>query len=370
MQQRAFNQPWLKWALYIGLWTLIGLAFAGQAYLARAETGSPITWRFAVGRNLIDWYILALLSVPALLLAGHIPIERADWKRRLTIHIAASIVFSLSWMMIRAFVVTKLELTEGAAPVDFSTAFTHALVATFFFNILIYWVVISVSHTLRFYRRDRERELRTAELEARLTQARLMALQMQLNPHFLFNTLHAISSLMHKNVDAADRMLIRLGDLLRYALESTDAQEVTLRQELDFLERYIEIERTRFGERLNVNKDIAAEALDVLMPNLLLQPIIENAIQHGVEPHSRPGRIDLSARRLGESLELEVRDNGNGLPAGAAPEEGIGLSNSRARLQQLYGAASRFELKNAPGGGLAVTIRIPWRTALVTGGRT
>jgi two-component system, LytTR family, sensor kinase len=363
MPKKLLTRAGVPWLLYFAIWTLIGLAFAGQAYLTRAESGNPITWRFAVGRNLIDWYIFAVLSLPVLWLAGRIPVEFVDWRRRVTIHVVASIVFSMVWMLLRALLVTTLELTEGQAPLEFGTAFKHALVATFFFNVLIYWVIISVTHTVRLYRRDRERQVRTAELETRLTQARLQALQMQLNPHFLFNTLHAISSLMHKDVEAADRMLIRLGDLLRYALESTEEHEVALRQELDFLDRYIEIEKTRFGERLMVQKQIAPDTYEALLPNLLLQPIIENAIQHGIEPHARVGKIELSAVRVDDGLQIEVRDNGGGLPAEDQFEEGIGLSNSRARLQQLYGGRARFELNNAPAGGLAVRIVVPWRTA-------
>jgi two-component system, LytTR family, sensor kinase len=363
MPKTLLSRAWVQWLLYFAIWTSIGLAFAGQAYLTRAESGLPITWRFALGRNLIDWYIFAILSLPVLWLARRIPVEFADWKRRLTIHLVASIVFSMLWMVLRASLVTTLELAEGQAPLEFWTAFKHALVATFFFNVLIYWVIISVTHAVHLYRRDRQRDVRTAELETRLTQARLQALQMQLNPHFLFNTLHAISSLMHKDVEAADRMLIRLGDLLRYALESTDEHEVALRQELDFLDRYLEIEKTRFGERLAVQKQIAPDTYDALLPNLLLQPIIENAIQHGIEPHARVGRIELSASRVDDCLQIEVRDNGAGLARDAQLEEGIGLSNSRARLQQLYGSRARFELNNAPSGGLAVTIAVPWRTA-------
>jgi two-component system, LytTR family, sensor kinase len=355
-QRSLIKQFWLRWLAYFAIWTLIGVAFAGQLYLTRAETGNPVTWRFALNRNLMDWYIFAILALPVLWLARRIPLELVDWKRRLTIHIVASILFSVLWMVLRAFL---LQLTEGRG---FWTAFTFALAATFFFNVLIYWVIISVTQTLRFYQRDQEREVRTAELEKRLAEARLQALQMQLNPHFLFNTLHAISALMHKDVEAADRMLIRLGDLLRYALESTEEQEVPLQQEIDFLDRYIEIEQTRFGDRLSVQKQIAPETLNALLPNLLLQPIIENAIQHGIEPHARPGRIELKSARVGNALQLEVRDNGNGLPGGVSPDEGIGLSNSRARLQQLYGKQSRFDLKNASDGGLVVTIVVPWRT--------
>ena len=186
---------------------------------------------------------------------------------------------------------------------------------------------------------------------------------MQLNPHFLFNTLNTISSLMHKDVEAADRMLARLSDLLRYALESTDAQEVPLRQELDFLGGYLEIQQARFGERLTVDREIDPVTLDARVPNLLLQPMVENAIQHGIAPHARPGRIVLRARRHDGRLDLEVEDNGGGLPAGESLVEGVGISNTRARLQQLYGADHRFLLDKAPGGGLLVKILIPWNEA-------
>jgi LytS/YehU family sensor histidine kinase len=185
---------------------------------------------------------------------------------------------------------------------------------------------------------------------------------MQLNPHFLFNTLHAISALMHQDVEAADRMIARLSDLLRYALESTEEQEVTLEQEFQFLDRYLEIEQTRFRERLQVIKKVSPETLQARLPNLILQPLIENAIQHGIEPHARQGVIEISTRREEAQLVVQVRDNGDGLPPGRTFKEGVGLSNSRARLQQLYPEAHRFEFSN--DGGLVVTLAMPWRTQI------
>jgi sensor histidine kinase YesM len=216
---------------------------------------------------------------------------------------------------------------------------------------------------MEYYRRFHERELRASELEKRLAEARLQALQMQLNPHFLFNTLHAISSLMHRDIDAADRMIVRLSDLLRSALENVGIQEVQLREELAFLDSYLEIEQTRFGDRLTLRREIDPETLDALVPNLVLQPLMENAIRHGIEPRAQPGLIGLRARRENGMLHLQVFDNGNGIAAPQTFEEGIGLSNTRARLQQLYGNAQRLELANSPQGGLVVSVRIPWRTA-------
>jgi two-component system, LytTR family, sensor kinase len=361
MLDRVFKRPWLKWLMALALWTMIGIAFAGQLYLSRSNIGFPVTWAFAMSRALADWYVFALLSIPAFWLARRFHIARVGWYRNLLVHLGASALFSLAWMFLRAWM--EEWLTRGSSdPTTFSAAFSHALMATFSFNLLIYWVIVSVSHAIGYYRKFHERELRTSELEKRLAQAKLQALQMQLNPHFLFNTLHAISSLMHQDVEAADRMIAHLSDLLRSALENVATQEVQLRQELAFLDSYLEIERTRFGERLTLRKEIDPATLDGLVPNLLLQPLMENAIQHGIEPHARPGIIELRACREHGMLHLQVRDNGSGIQTAQALQEGIGLSNTRARLQQLYGDAHRLTLANGPDGGLEVTVRIPWRT--------
>jgi two-component system LytT family sensor kinase len=353
------QNPWLKWFLIFLSWTAIGLAFGGQLYLTQSKIGHPITWQFAAQRALADWYVFALLSLPGLWLARRFRLERLSWPRNALVHLGASVSFSLLWMVLRA-AIEQVQSRGTSAPASFAAAFKHALVATFFFNLLIYWVIISVSHAFDYYRRFHERELRTVELEKHLAQAKLQALQMQLNPHFLFNTLHAIAALMHKNVETADRMITRLSDLLRLALENTATQEVPLQQELDFLDRYLEIEQTRFGERLRVRREIAADTLQARVPNLILQPLVENAIRHGVEPNSKPGEIVLRACSENGTLRLEVEDNGIGFPAGSSPSEGVGLSNTRARLQQLYGAAHRFEFSRATNGGLIVRVQIPF----------
>ncbi len=188
---------------------------------------------------------------------------------------------------------------------------------------------------------------------------------MQLHPHFLFNTLHSISALVHKDPDAADRMIARLGDFLRLTLDTAATQEVPLRQELNFLNCYLEIERIRFHDRLTTRLHVEPQTLSCRVPNLILQPIVENAIRHGIGPRSAPGRIEISAKRDHGSLRIEVRDNGPGLPAISKPNgrarEGVGLANTRERLAQLYGGSHRLELKNAPDGGLVVTLEIPAR---------
>jgi signal transduction histidine kinase len=343
---------------------VLGFAFAGQLYLSRSKIGDPVTWIFALSRALADWYTFMLLSLPVLWLAQRFQFERGRWQQAFSIHLIGSAIFSIAWMALRA-VVEQWQTRGEMHPIPFAAAFGRALVATFFFNLLVYWGIVIVRHAFAYYWKFHEREVHTAELETRLTQARLQALQMQLNPHFLFNTLNAIASLMHKDVEAADRMITQLSDLLRYTLESTEAHEVPLRQEVDFLDRYLEIQQARFGDRLTVRREIAAETLDALVPNLLLQPLVENALNHGIAPHARPGQIVLRTARQNDRLQLEVQDTGAGLPTNRV-SEGVGLANTRARLLQLYGSAQRLELLNVSEGGLLVRVTMPFR-AEVTG---
>lgn len=344
-----------KWILGLLFWTLLGLSFASQFYISSAKAGLEVTWKQAVSYALGDWYVFALLSIPVSLLARRFRFEAGKWSRSLAVHALGSAAFSLAYMVLRAGLGC---LQSGAT---FSDAFKPLLVKTWHFNLLIYWVIVAVSQAFDYYRKYRERELHASELEKHLVQAKLQALQMQLNPHFLFNTLHSVSALMHKDVEAADRMIMRLSDLLRAALDSVDTQEVSLRKELQLLQLYLGIEQIRFGDRLSVKMDVAADTLEAQVPNFILQPLVENAIRHGIEPRARPGRIELHARRLADALALEVCDNGDGIPATKPAREGVGLSNTRARLRELYGEAHRFELRSGPDGGLRVEMTIPYR---------
>jgi len=229
-------------------------------------------------------------------------------------------------------------------------------------GVLIYGLFVAVYYAIDNYRRFRERELRSAQLEAQLARAELQLLGMRLHPHLLFNTIHSISALMHRDVEAADRMMGALGDLLRAVLRSAEAQEVSLAEELRLLGRYVDVMQIRFGGRLRVIFDIDPGAHEALVPCLLLQPVVENAILHGIAPTSTAGWVEIRARREDGSLRLTVRDDGPGVPdPPARPREGIGLSSTRARLRQLYGAAHRFELANHPSGGAQVTISVPFR---------
>jgi two-component system LytT family sensor kinase len=354
------QRRWVKFSLFFAFWTLIGLSFASQFYLSSSLFGRGVTWRQAITYSLGDWYVWAVLSLPIVWFARRFHLERHNWHRRLGVHLLAGIVASVTYAALRSLV-GQWQLSVSGDPLLFSAAFKPLLVKMWHFNLLIYGVIVSIVHAFDYYQKFRERELRSLELEKHLAEAKLEALQMQLNPHFLFNTLHGISALMHQDVEAADRILSRLSDLLRRTLENTGTQEVPLRQELDFLGRYLEIEQTRFGDRLTVRMDIEPDALEAQVPNLVLQPLVENAIRHGIEPHSRRGLIELRAWRAKGMLQLEVQDNGSGLPEGEALEEGIGLSNTRARLRQLYGNAHDFQFSNAAGGGLVVSVTIPCR---------
>ena len=352
-----------RWSGAFLFWTLVGLAFGTQLYLTYLKLGNPVSWRFALGRALGDWYVVAALSVPALWLARRFRIEGEPWHWRVVLHVAGSGLFSLGWMLLRA-ALEAVQAHQAPAPMNFLWSLQHALVERFFFNVLIYWAIVSVSHAFHFYRRSTERELRTVELEKSLADARWQALQMQLNPHFLFNTLHAIGALMRKDVDAAERMLVRLSDLLRAVLDRAGTQEVPLRREVAFLRSYLEIEQTRFGDRLQVRLELPENTLDALVPNLLLQPLVENSIKHGLSPRARAGWVEIGARREGARLRLWVRDNGAGRPGLGPLHDGVGLGNTRARLFQLYPGAHQFEAAALEPEGFLATVEIPFRPSV------
>jgi LytS/YehU family sensor histidine kinase len=231
-------------------------------------------------------------------------------------------------------------------------------------------LIALTSYAFSYYRRFREGQVKTLQLEAQLSQAQLQALKMQLHPHFLFNTLHSISALLNKDPESARKMITRLGDFLRLTLENSGSQEVTLQKEMEFLSCYLEIERIRFQDRLRTRIDVAQQALDAKVPNLLLQPIVENAIRHGIAPRSTPGLIEIEAKQRNGTLRIQVRDNGPGLPAHRTSENllkrGLGLANTETRLERLYGSDHLFDLSNNPEGGLVVTMEIPFNTATAT----
>src|SRR6185503_2079269 len=227
---------------------------------------------------------------------------------------------------------------------------------------LIYWVMLGVSHAFSYYNSFRKGELKASELRTQLVQSQLEALKMQVHPHFLFNTLHSISALLSKDTEGARKMITRLGDFLRLTLENSGSMEVTLRQEIEFLNGYLEIERIRFQDRLTTDIQIDPAVLEARVPNLILQPIVENAMKHAVV-NSRSGHVEITAAPRNGAVHIEVKDNGPGLHVDRTLElrrgKGLGLANTQARLVGIYGSAARFEMTNHPSGGLIVSIEIP-----------
>ncbi|MES2305583.1 MAG: histidine kinase [Gemmatimonadota bacterium] len=236
------------------------------------------------------------------------------------------------------------------------------------FTAVVFSGMALVQHLGDLYSQARDRERRAAQLRADLAQSRLQALRGQLHPHFLFNTLNTIAALVHSDPDGAERVTSRLGDLLRETLQDDGETEVPLRRELTFLERYAEIQQTRFADRLSVEVDVPADALDALVPSLILQPLVENAIRHGIEPRAAKGTVRVTARRNGDRLELEVHDDGVGIgPDGCNGHDtsgcGVGLRNTRMRLQELYGEGkSAFSIGPAEGGGTVARVSLPWNS--------
>lgn len=358
MQPVALNKFFWRWPLLFGAWTLLALSFAAQFYISSSQAGTAVSWRQAFGGSLGDWYVVAALAWPVVGLARRFTFTRERWPRSLALHLISAVAFSVAFMALRALVAQWQGWAAGR-PVVFAEAFRPLLVKTWHFNFLIYWIIVAFAQAAQIYRESQERAVRTLELEKRLAEARLMTLQMQLNPHFLFNALNSVATLIHHDTKAADRMLVRLAELLRLTLDNTSAQEIPLRAELALLERYLEIERIRFGDRLRFEVNVPEELRDVRVPTLVLQPIVENALQHGLGPLARAGLVEIVGRREGDLLVLEVGDNGRGLPVDAGVGDGIGLSNTRARLQHLYGSKQQLTMKNKVGGGAVVMIQLP-----------
>ena len=308
------------------------------------------------------WYFWALLAPVVIWLSERFRFERGRLVRASVVHIPAVIVFSFMHIATMEGVHWWLAYSQGRDYAWWSQLQRSGLLYLDW-EMMTYWAIVGLSHALIYYRESRARMMRAVQLETKLVEAQLKTLQQQLHPHFLFNTLHAISSLMHKDVLEADRVLMQLSDLLRITLEHMGQQEVALEAELGVLSRYLEIERTRFADRLIVRFDIQPETLGTRVPSLLLQPLVENSIKYGVAKRAGPGHIEISARRDGDKLRLEVRDDGIGLSEDAltALQKGIGVSTTRARLQYLFGTDFRFEFHRL-AHGLAVIIALPWRT--------
>jgi two-component system, LytTR family, sensor kinase len=356
---------WMKWAIIFLCWTGFALFFTSQSYMFQARSAAAIDWRGTLFNWLLGSYTWFVLTPLILKLSNRFPLQRGKLLRSIVAHALAAPLFNT--VNIILFVIAQGLITSpfpnARALYESARSF---VIAEFHAGMLIYWLIIGVSLTMDYYRKYRERELHASNLETRLVEAQLDALRMQLHPHFLFNTLNSISVLMRKDVDAADRMLLQLSGLLRVTLARNTAHEIRLSQELEILERYLEIEQIRFQDRLTVRMRVDQSALDALVPQLFFQPLVENAIRHGIADRERGGVIDIHAERQDDSLRLQVCDNGPGLNLPRRNlVEGVGLSNTRSRLEYLYGSGGRFVVREAEEGGLIVTALFPFHTETI-----
>jgi signal transduction histidine kinase len=331
-------------------------------YYVSTFTEWPASLPFLIALNLGYWYSWACLTPAILYLARKAPFtDRDSWKFALAVHVPGVFILTAAHVVLTVSSQTAIVWLVGQEQRSWTSEAQRMFFNNFDWEMMTYWAIVGLSHALWYHNEAQDRALRASQLETHLVEAQLQSLQRQLQPHFLFNTLNTISALMHRDINAADDMIAKLSDLLRISLYNGGVQEVTLKQELDFLSKYLEIEQTRFRDRLTVVFDVQPDTLDALVPNLVLQPLVENSIKHGVGPRPTPGQIEIRTKRVGSMLELEVKDNGVGLSAARLTDfnRGIGLGNTRSRLQHLYGSSHRFEFRQPPSGGLAVLIAIP-----------
>ena len=344
--------------------TAFGVSSSVQSYFLAvvAEGKSPDALWHIFLLNIVYWYVPALLAPVILELGTRYQIGQSRWYVFTPVHVAGALAYSLLHTV--AMFGTRMALMADAPPRGWWFVARIEYLRQLDWLFMTYLFLVGLAHAIVYRRESERRALTSAQLEMRLVEAQLQALQRQLHPHFLFNTLNAIAGLMRTDVDAADRMMDRLGDLLRMTLNTSNIQEVALKEELELLQKYLDIEQTRFGPRLAVQMTIDPETLDALVPNFMLQPLVENAVRHGIAPHSRPGRITISAGRDGERLTIHIVDSGNGV----APHrltllnQGVGLANTRARLEHLYRDSHALVFSNVEGG-FRVTVSIPFVVA-------
>jgi two-component system LytT family sensor kinase len=372
----------IQWQLWLTI--IIGWAFIGAAYAFNyshyaghyvkifsppaPSFGEMLVW------ELPYWFLWALLSPLVFWLTRRFRLERGRLLRNSLVHVAACLALSLAHRAVYLLIGWELDV-RAYTHLGFLSAVYNE---NFFFNLpngFLCYVTILVAVT--YYRHHQEEDLKIshltrelAEAQLQMTQAQLQALKMQLQPHFLFNTLNSISALLDEDVEAAEEMLARLGDFLRLTLDNSGAQEVTLQEEMEFLSCYLEIQRVRFSDRLTVQIEIAPETYDALVPNLILQPIVENSIRHGIEMCIGQGRIEIRSRRENGWLRLEVKDNGPGLNINSLTDgkarRGLGFALTRERLEHLFAARQHFRLSDSPEGGLEVIMEIPYRLSGAT----
>lgn len=354
-----------RWLCFVVFWILLTLVFASQVYWS-----GYASWPTALWLEAVHWLAWGIVSPLVFWLCRRLHRGERTWTRYVAGLLLGAIVICLlqpALIELITYIKDGVQWSLSIAaepPHSFLPKLRVTAVKVAGYNLPIYAGLVLAWHAMTYYAELRDRQVKAVELESLLHQAQLQTLRSQLNPHFLFNTLHSIAELVHENPALAEQLILRLGELLRQVLRSSSEQEVALAEELDFVKGYVEIEQMRLGERLQVKWEIAPEALQIKVPSLILQPLIENAILHGVAATAGPGVLAIRADRDDRYLRLQVRDTGPGLPQGSKARTGIGLSNTQARLRRLYGSGQRFELLN--DNGLVVNIQIPLKMSGAT----
>lgn len=354
--------------LVFGAATALGLFSALQAYrlstLTIRDGMSVEAWRLLL-LNLAFWYVPAAITPLIFRLSDRHKLEGGGWARAFAAHAVAVAAFSV--IHVACMIGARMLLWPDAgypATMPFTTYVQRQYLTNLDWVLMTYAAIAALAYAVGYQRESQGRAVKAAHLEARLAEARLKTLESELHPHFLFNTLHAISTLIHVQPDAADRMISRLSDLLRITFARSGAARIPLHEELEFLQKYLEIEQTRFQDRLTVSYDVNPDTLDAEVPRMILQPLVENAIKHGIAPKKAPGFIRIIAAREGDALRLEVCDDGVGLSGSARARlhGGVGLSNTRDRLECLYGTGHTLEFLEG-GEGLSVRMCFPFSRA-------
>ncbi|CAN5237771.1 histidine kinase [soil metagenome] len=354
----------------LAFWTVFAVLAAGNRILDPRGPGIEGGLQTgAVVLAFVQSYVWALLTPPIFWLSRRYGVEREDWFSRVVVLALAGIGIAIAVDLAMGFF--RFHLFPSPRFRRFGFSPLRSVARLWFLNeLVVYFAVLAAGFARAYFQRLQARQeeavrlqAETARLHAQLADARLQTLRMQVNPHFLFNTLHAVSALVERDPRGVRKMIARLSELLRYTLEGTSEQEVPLQQELSFLDDYLEIMRIRFQGRLQVDTEADPDVLEALVPNLILQPLVENAIEHGVARVEGIGQITIGAERSGDRLVLEVRDNGPPPADSVPPRDGVGLTNTRARLEQLYGADQRLVLEPAGEGGLIARIELPYHTA-------
>lgn len=359
---KRFRRMAPRFIMLTVLCLLLGLIDGFRSYVSTYHNGKFfLDLDVALSWDVSGWLIWILFIPLVLRLCERSPLDWKNWQTGLLVFMPIGLLLALA----RTFFPLLVDVLLFGGLDDLRQWFprNHLFMVTDFALALVFYVlVVTFGQAANYYKRYRVEELRRLQLESQLSKAQLQALKMQLHPHFLFNALNSISALQMEDPDSAQEMTARLGDFLRMTLENVGTQEVTLEREIEFLECYLDIEKVRFGRRLATSIEVAPELLNCRVPNLILQPLVENAIRHGIAPNAAHGRIDIKATRENGWLKLEIADNGRGIENGILDgvlKGGLGLSNTQARLEQLYAAEFRFELQNCKNGGLLVTLRLP-----------